>query len=291
MPKFFILALDGLEYDLVRKWKLKNLLQKRHGKIMLSASYYHINEHVPYTPVVWASFITGLPPEKHGIKSWWTYGKRLDYIRNLPYIRWIKSKRKFLMKIGLKPRVPNRNDLNSSTIFDIIKPSIALSVPSYNSPTSLHLKLAEALMKGLKTFEIEILNVYEQAKRKTFLRLLEDWQLFMTCFYIADLMGHIHIAKRPLRLRSVYQELNRLTHQIKQQLPPNVIFLIVSDHGMKPEGDGTGNHTNHAFWSLNIETQWKPKNITDFYPKIIEWSKDFCPIKKHIQCFFENKES
>ena len=59
---------------------------------------------------------------------------------------------------------------------------------------------------------------------------------------------------------------------VSSLLPDDVIILIVSDHGMQDSGDGiTGNHSRHAFWSLNIKTTWKPNSITDFYSKIINW--------------------
>jgi len=54
-------------------------------------------------------------------------------------------------------------------------------------------------------------------------------------------------------------------------VPEDTIFLIVSDHGMRPMPDGTGHHSCHAFWSLNIDTDWEPKDLTDFYPQIIKW--------------------
>ena len=72
-----------------------------------------------------------------------------------------------------------------------------------------------------------------------------------------------------------YLELNQLARQIKDRLQKDTVMLIVSDHGMQASKDGiTGTHSKYAFWSLNIKTDWKPKDITDFYPKILEWVKD-----------------
>jgi len=34
-----------------------------------------------------------------------------------------------------------------------------------------------------------------------------------------------------------------------------------------------GKHSEHAFYSLNVRTEWKPKVVTDFYEKILEWDK------------------
>jgi len=281
LRRVFILALDGLEYDLVKQWNLKGLMQKKFGKIKLRAEYCikskplwakdTSKENVPYTPIVWASFITGLPPTKHKIRSIWTYGRILDRIRKLPLISWIKGKRKILYKIGLGPRVVNRKDLNAKTFFDLVKPSIDVYVPTYSDNTELHRRLSKALLAGLKEYEKEIWRVHEERKKKLFESLQKEWKLFMAYFDIADLMGHLHIVKRPQKLRRIYRRLDILAFKIKKQLPKDTIFLVVSDHGMKPEPDGTGNHSDHAFYSLNIDIDWEPNDITDFYHKILEW--------------------
>ena len=53
--KTLIIGIDALEYDLVKKYNLKNLLQKEYGKtiVPLGKSGY------PQTVQVWASFLTG----------------------------------------------------------------------------------------------------------------------------------------------------------------------------------------------------------------------------------------
>lgn len=105
------------------------------------------------------------------------------------------------------------------------------------------------------------------------LRESEEWKLFMAYFDLADLMGHVYIAKRPLRLMHAYLELDALARNL-QAIVPDSLFLIVSDHGMKVSEDGvSGTHTDYAFWSLNVETDWSPSDFTDFYPKILEWVK------------------
>jgi len=68
--------------------------------------------------------------------------------------------------------------------------------------------------------------------------------------------------------------MNKLTETLQHIIPPDTIFPVVSDHGMVSSEDGvTGTHSDHAFWSLNINTHWKPKEITDFFHKIIGWLK------------------
>ena len=273
--RVFILALDGLEYNLVIQWKLRSIMQKTYGKLHISPNYYHKDENVPYTPIIWASFITGIPPERHGIKSIFTYGKFLDKIRNMPVIRSIKGKRQIFWRLGLKPRVVNKKDLGKETLFERITPSVAVDVPAYNEPSEVNLRLANAIMKkGVKHYVNAVWKVYQNRKKRVFEKIHEDWKLLMAYFKISDLLGHVYIAKSPEHLRRVYLELDRLVYELKTKLSDDILFLIVSDHGMQPSDDGvTGTHSKHAFWSLNIDTNWRPKDITDFYPKIIEWTK------------------
>jgi predicted AlkP superfamily pyrophosphatase or phosphodiesterase len=273
MPKVFILALDGLEYDLVKAWKLTNLLQVQYGKIKISSEYL-CGEGVPYTPIVWTSFITGKKPDEHKIEDWWTYGRFLDWLRKKPPLIWIKGKRRFLLKFGLKPKVVTKKQWknNTETVFDAVKPSIPLFIPAYNEPTEPHIRLSEAIGKSIKEYEKTIWQIHQWRVNETFKHLNETWKLFMVWFELADLLGHVYFVRNRRKLTFAYEQLDKLASQIKKHLPKNCIFLIVSDHGMRDSGDGmTGNHSDHAFWSLNSETDWEPKDITDFYPKILEW--------------------
>ena len=275
--KVFILALDALEYNLVTKWDMENLKQTTYGKFKLSPEYFHEEENVPYTPIVWASFITGKKPSEHRIKSIFTYGKLLEKLRWFKPIKAIKGKRKILWKLGIKPRTVNRGDLNLSTIFDKVKPSIAFQVPTYNESTELNLILRVFLQeKSIKEFIQKTWEIFHLKRRQLFeiLDKQKDWKLFMAYFKVADLLGHVYLKKNPKKLKEVYFILDTLTEEIKEKMPNNILFLIVSDHGMQIGDDPVfASHSNHAFWSLNIKTNWKPKDITDFYPKIIEWTK------------------
>jgi len=272
LGRVFILAIDGLEHDLVVLWGLKNLMQKVYGKFAVSRSYYHKDENVPYTPIIWASFITSLPPEEHGVHSIFTYGRFLNVIRKMPIIKQIKGKRKILWRMGLKPRLVDKRDLAKETLFDRVTPSVAIDVPVYNEPTDVNVRLGQTLMsKGLREYVRGVWKVYDERKRRVFENLDGDWKLFMSYFKIADLLGHVYIAKRLKSLQEVYLTLDELANEIKGKIPDDTIFLVVSDHGMEPQPDGTGNHSSHAFYSVNIETNWRPSDIIDFYPKIMEW--------------------
>jgi len=110
-----------LNLALVYKFRklLPNLAQKQYGTISV-ANYEKI-----ITPVIWASFITG--KEKHDVKTFTSWGY-MDKIAQMLHLRG-KGLGRILRLLGLKPR-PSRT--RHETMFDIIKPSIAISVPSYN---------------------------------------------------------------------------------------------------------------------------------------------------------------
>ncbi|RLF18980.1 MAG: hypothetical protein DRZ82_07295 [Thermoprotei archaeon] len=102
----------------------------------------------------------------------------------------------------------------------------------------------------------------------------KDWKLFMVYFDLIDLLTHIFITK-PHIIRKAYLELNRISRKLHERLDDgNTIFLIISDHGFVLSEDGvSGKHANYAFWSININEDWHPKDFTDYFNKILEWTR------------------
>ena len=277
--KVFILALDGLEYDLVVKWRLRNLMQKSFGRYEVPEDYMTETDKglVPYTPKVWVSFLTGKRPKEHGIKDLWTYNKILDFIRHLPVISWIKGKRKITRKLGIKPRLVSRSDYKYPTLFELVPSSKAINFIGYNKPTETWGGMG--LLVGDKSFRMKQLQrlcweAYWKTYNLMFREINSDWNLFAVYFETLDWLGHIYENKKIRNLLTPYQVFDNLVYEIKELIGNDIIFLILSDHGVKIINDRlAGYHSRHAFWSLNIDTNWKPKEITDFFHKIIEWTK------------------
>ena len=268
--KLLILAFDGLEVELVERWRLKALKQMVYGTYEAPRSP-HFKK--PYTPSVWATIITGKSQEEHGIDDWWTYGRLLDRLRYLPPFVWIKNKRRILWKLGLKPRIVDKRDHRVETLFDVIKPSKALFIPTINEPAWIHEEYVEALKHGLENYISRIWEVHRYRKR-VFLQELEkdsEWKLFMVWFDIADLLGHVCISRCRHQFLKAYLDLDMLVKEVKKRLSNDTIMLIVSDHGMKPMPDGTGDHTDRGFWSLSADIPWfRPRKATDFYTYIVK---------------------
>jgi len=262
--KILILAFDGLEYNLVKKWGLTNLMQEYYGKYEAPISPRY---RKPHTPSAWASFITGKDVESHHVDDWWTWGRLLDWLRYKPPFKWIKGKKMLLKKLGIKPRPATINKQN--TIFDVIKPSVALFIPTFSEPFEIRYELSNAFNRGLDAYIKKIWEVHKFREHEFLKCLDKDWKLCMCWFDLADLLGHIFIVKNPLKLLKGYLELNKIAKIARSRLNKTII-LIVSDHGMEPQPDGTGDHTGYGFWSLNVKPPFKPGKITDFYGMILK---------------------
>ena len=266
--RVLILAYDGLEYELVMKWKLKNIMQKRYGKYRSAISPRYGK---PHTPSAWTTIITGKPPEEHGIDDWWSFGKVLDWIRYKPPLKWIKGKRLFLRKLGieLKPKIVGREHIRHKTIFDLTAPSIAVNVPAWNEPTEPHEEYAEALKKSVNEYLRVVWKWHKKRVNNFWDSFHKDWKLLMAWFDLVDIIGHVCIAKCTRELWKGYIALDKLAKDVSQKIQEDTLLLIISDHGMKPTPDGTGDHSRHGFWSINKDLEWfNPREAIDFYQLI-----------------------
>ena len=282
--RVFILAIDALEYDLVEKFRLNNLKQTEYGKIDVSEfRRYHPSSEL-WTPLIWASFISGVMPEKHKVGAYHRWNsdllQRVSTISKEIGLNKILSKLGFLSLFSSKTRPFNHADWKKTgpkTIFDYASNPIALGVPSYSYDKQIMKNKSltkHVLEKSIteKQFEKIVMKTYRERCELAFSLLRRDWDLFM--FYIhgiSDLFGHLFLGDVKKMLKA-YLELNYLVGRIKKQIEGKVLFLIISDHGMVNLGTyGTykskkyGEHSNHAFYSINTRLELRNPKITDFF--------------------------
>lgn len=267
--KVFILAIDGLEYNLVKRWCLRGLQQTIYGWLDVS-NFKHL-----LTPIIWASFITGVPPEVHGIKSWWTVSSNSFFDS---FFHWVRRKfpilqnmsqwklRKLLKSIGLNVTPPQVNYLRRKgllTIFDYASNPIIIDVPSYNESPETRARYSYAMDGGVEAYEEELWKVHEERVRRIMNVLNSKWDLLMAWIDIGDQMGHIYFDNR-LKMLKAYTRLDTLAQRIKRKLKNDILFLIVSDHGMELSSDGYPEHSNRAFYSFNKKIRWRPQSILDY---------------------------
>lgn len=281
MKRVCILALDALEYDLVEEFDLKNIKQLEYGKTDVS-TFKDLA-----TPIIWASFLSGLPPEKHGldinaIPHW--RSSFIDKLRQLSIkmkLDRIKGKGKILEFLGFEHRafyeemITEFRSRRMETVFDVIPNAEALSVPPYQKwidrETQLLLKQAIEKEEKISAFEQHVWNIFEQ-KRDKCIKIIQggNWNLFMTHFMFTDLLGHL-FAGNLTKMFGVYIKAEQLVEDVKKIIGDETLLLIVSDHGMKTFGKGIyGEHSNHGFYSSNVQLNLVNPKITDFFDLIVK---------------------
>lgn len=228
MKKIIVLAIDALEYELVKKFNCRNLMQERFGKTDIS----EFSE--PRTIVLWGSFLSEKNIEKEilklGKEKMWSFK--------------VKKEESFLKE------------------FDKIK---IIDLPAFSYDLKQH-ELERKLLKEFFSVENgeEIKERYNKAAFKhhekvkmEFLSALEgDYELVIGYFSIIDVIGHLNFGNEVV-MKNIYKDLNNIAKTAKNRGK----LLIVSDHGMKAIG-GYGDHNNYGFWSFSRELN-RPK-ITYF---------------------------
>lgn len=279
MEKICIIALDALEYDLVKEFNLKGLMQKEWGRIDVTM-FRDLS-----TPIVWASFITGLPPEKHGLKL-----KGLtrlhEFLRFVPEkLRHkfpLQTRRRFFKTTRIrKEQREIYEDIreqfkskNFTTLFDVIHNSVVISVPPYQQwikPETMRL-MKETVERKVPfvIFEEHVRSVFLRKRRKLLDAIkLGGWSLLMVHFMFIDLLAHFKIRNKR-KMLEIYSEAESLVEEVKDCLEKKTCLLVVSDHGMKFDEDlKFGEHTSHGFYSCNRKLGLANPKITDFYSIIL----------------------
>ena len=254
--KLLILAFDGLEATLVEKWKLRHLLGEEHGTYPVDASRY-------LTPVLWASFLTGLGPEHFREKVKFVEGHSLPgRVRSLLPGPLKPVLRKFLRPV-LGPRPPSIRG-RYRTIFDLAGAPLPYNVFCYNElPEQFNLRLRtsitrimgdeEACFRAYRAWMKWTVILAERFRAQLVRR---PWNLAMCHFYFTDITGHLW----PRGLRRAYLLADTITAYLR---PLADVTLVVSDHGMNRQ---TRLHTPYGFWSITgTRLAQEPRSVTDFY--------------------------
>lgn len=255
MPNLGILGLDGLEYRLIEKWQLKNLMQTQHRKIKVPI--HPIG--VPYTPDVWASFLTG----KWGLNKEFQR-KRAPLQPVFKALRFIRGKTGLNKSLGIGKRLSPK----------LTKPT-TLSFGRLQLPTFLediNLKPINFPYVNFDNKEGTVIRHY--GKGRLTLRQAHLWLDRLYCYrkkqtlteadnnicahmFFPDLMMHYHLHVPPIKRH--YHDLDRYIANLSRRFR---MFIIVSDHGFSLEA---GTHTPYGFYSCNRRLNPTPRKITDFY--------------------------
>jgi hypothetical protein len=267
-PRLLILGLDGLEYKLVYRWKLENLLQDFHGIFQVG------DISRLYTPLIWSSILCGFNVEHAG----YTYEKairksmgKLGLLHEIKKIifgekqrMWIM--RKMLRKLGLlqPPEFIMPEKLLMQTFLKQFEKFgvkvFAIEIPGYNEKTNgvFRNQMPELATHGNWREKKRFLkNIMQEAKER-FAKTkdnLENYDLLMTYIPLPDLAHHLFFKgfKSRIELMTLYKWLETKTKEVlisAQKL--NFKTLIISDHGFDMK---KYYHSLYGFWSANFQIE------------------------------------
>lgn len=282
--KLLIIGLDGLDYDIILRWNLKNYLQKYHGK------HYVGFACKLYTPILWSMFLTGINVEKHGYDLEKLKDKRTLESFKYGFLRKMYMLRRKipLKKLGIRPilsmlglvrKYPSSimpNYLIKQTFIEELKSrgfkTAAIEVPGYNEIVnekyrSLYRKyIFKSLTEKLK-FLREIINDCCNRVFKAQNLVLNGYDLVFVYLPLPDIAHHLLFKnlRETVELRKIYGKIMNIIKPLLS-LSKNYAILIVSDHGFNIKENY---HSQWGFWSLNIKPPFKPYKITDFKELIL----------------------
>jgi len=273
--KILIICLDGLDYNLVLRWKITRLLQNFHGR------FYVGDISTLYTPLIWSSILCGFNVEEKGYDYEKAVRRSMGLLGLLHgFKRKVFGERKFLnfrrlfIKLGLvKAIFIMPSYLLKETFLEIAKSRgfkvFALEVPGYNEDNNgvFRLKMHELVMT--KKFNDKLVFI-EHVKRDANYRLetvqnaLDSYDIVMCYLPLPDLAHHLFFKgiKSRIRMYRIYKwlEANVSKYLLDSAYDLGFNVLILSDHGFDMKNY---THSCYAFWSSNVKLPKEIRNYRD----------------------------
>lgn len=277
-PKVIVLGLDGLEYNFVEEWSLKNIMQKKYCKMDLS------EYKVIVTPPIWGSMLTGkidheimdiwikrcqiLGTEEKVEQKWWAKIGSKILPPSVAFWIWKKIIKPLLGFEGNAFEITSNYvmEKNEKNIFDYFEKPWTNTIPGYNyeiEDLRKEKKLLNEALTGDKKLYINYLTKKYKDDKIQLMMMLEKKSSDIIFWYtrLVDSICHTYRIK-PIKLMNYYLELNNLVGKVKKKCPHSIVY-VVSDHGME-SGQVYWYHSTHAFFSSNTgETIEKPTQLYD----------------------------
>lgn len=230
--RVLIIALDGLDHGLVEQFDLHNLKQRKYGKVSLNIE--------PYTPLVWASFATGVPHFRSdlrrsvlvriaGVELPLRYGSQM---RN--YVIWL------LRRLRIQHAEVNWVRLRKATLFDGV-PSAYVVNPlwrwgKHSWRGAEYMRLLFAALEGSLDEEECVRRAWALYSRQEeeFLKAIESpsWNLLMLYTQILDFLGHL-LRADVASMWEIYAQIDERVGKLLGRLQEDCLKLVISDHGMQ----------------------------------------------------------
>jgi len=266
--KVFVLALDGLEYNLVAEWGLKGLQQTCFGKLTVP-----VNEKTGYpsSPEVWATFLAG-KHVKAKFKKRFLDSKSLlieQVLKTLSVLRKVVGKG---FGLGRKLREFQRPPLLRfpEQIHNFLLNALRERMTAYNFPfinnDGISFDIVHKLQDGSPVEEVvdELWGLYGRRKSEIWdLEFGDDVDLILAFMHFPDILQHI-IWEELREVHRLYEDLDVFVSALGEKHEEE-LFIVVSDHGFDFE---KGVHSSYGFYSSNRPI--KISRIEDFCRFLIE---------------------
>jgi predicted AlkP superfamily phosphohydrolase/phosphomutase len=240
----FVLGLDGVPWDLIRRWTRKGQLPN-FARLVEEGAAGPLSSTTPdATPLAWPTIATGVWPDKHGL-----YGFQH-------------------LEPGYTHRMNTSADVRRPELWDIVSPAVVGNVPMtypaddidgtlvtgmmtpemddhFTHPPEFAAEIAEEIPDyriGLSwdefrdrpdEFREELSSLL--ATRRTLMRRLmtEDWRLFFFVYTAPDRLQHL-IWEDDVLLEH-YRELDDVLGEVLEHVESrDATLFVVSDHGFGP---------------------------------------------------------
>ncbi len=278
--RVLLIAFDGLDKELIEKFRCENLQQEEFGEIDNDSGICSRK-----TSELFASLITGKTHIDHGVTGLelWRNPNQITKLENklqgnrffdkFRGLRWALYHS--VSRFNFRRDWPTKEDLASKSIFEKVENSKPLFIPSYNPSLYFRARLPfRPLTLGFSaqnTLDFYDTREYEHRKSKVLAPVNKLYDLFMAHFHRPDLHQHMYgqegVNFDERRLEELYEETDELAGKIVNYFEDDFdVIIFLSDHGL-PKGL---EHNKNAFYSCNAEMFESTPHITDFHDKILE---------------------
>ncbi|WP_423744540.1 alkaline phosphatase family protein (plasmid) [Haladaptatus sp. SPP-AMP-3] len=240
----FVLGLDGVPWDLIRRWtgegKLPNF-----ARLLEEGAAGPLTSTTPdATPLAWPTIATGVWPDKHGLYGFQHLEKGYTHRMNTsadvrrPELWDIISP----AVVGNVPMTYPASDIDGSLVTGMMTPEMD---DGFTHPPELADEIKDTISDyriGLSWDEYrdrpdefrEELSKLLDTRRTLMRRLMEeDWRLFFFVYTAPDRLQHL-IWEDDVLLEH-YRELDAILGEVMEYLESrDAVLFVVSDHGFGP---------------------------------------------------------
>ena len=303
LMKLLIIGLDGLDHDLVERWRLAFYKQKHYGK------HYVGFLKTLYTPIIWSCFLTGMDVTTQGYSLNQLRTKRsmdsLHPILRPIYklrVKILRGRRLFVRGLLVRLRLVKAHPpsimpkhLIKKTFLNIMEEEIgikvyAIEVPGYNERInekyrSEYIKLINATINEKLEYIKGVLADCEERIGSAIKGVADNYDTIFLYLPLPDIAHHLLFKglTEITYLRQHYGKLSRMLEPLVDKASnKGYRILMVSDHGFDLN---RYYHSDYGFWSINFDPPkwWKIESVLDFKENLLKLIRSGSFIDEHVR--------